>query len=232
VSQVTPVAPPTLVIGNRNYSSWSLRAWFFLSHCEIEFETVRLALDTADFAKQIATYSPTRQVPVLLHDGQTIWDSLAICEYAAENLTDLAGWPRSRDARAFARSIACEMHAGFAKLRSELPLNCRATGRSVVPGKHAGADIDRVIAIWNECRDRFADQGPWLFGEFGIADAMYAPVALRFRTYGVQTPGAAADWVEEITRHPSILSWTEAAKGECEVIEAEEVGADLCSPEH
>ncbi|MGI9264280.1 MAG: glutathione S-transferase family protein [Gammaproteobacteria bacterium] len=225
--QATQAGPPTLVIGNRNYSSWSLRAWFFLSHCKIEFETVRLALDTSDFAEQIATYSPTRRVPVLLHDGQTIWDSLAVCEYAAENLTACAGWPESREARALARSIACEMHAGFDSLRRELPMNCRASGRSVVTSKGTGDDIERIVAIWNECRGQFAEKGPWLFGEFGIVDAMYAPVALRFRTYGIQLQGAAADWVELIVRHPSIVAWTEAAMIESEVIESEEVGADL-----
>jgi glutathione S-transferase len=220
----SPVGLPTLVIGNRNYSSWSLRAWFFLSHHKIDFETMRLPLDTPGFAAQIIDYSPTRRVPVLLHDGQTVWDSLAICEYAAENLTVLPAWPESRDARAFARSISCEIHSGFDDLRRELPLNCRAMGRCVSPGTGASHDIERVISIWNEGRKRFGQQGPWLCGRFSIADAMYAPVALRFRTYGVDLPRTASDWVEEVATHPSIREWIQASANEDEVIESEEIG--------
>ncbi len=217
------VGRPTLVIGNRNYSSWSLRAWFFLKYHGIDFETLRLPLDTPGFAEHIANYSPTGKVPVLLHDGQTVWDSLAICEYAAESLAGISGWPESRDAQAFARSIACEIHAGFDDLRRELPLNCRATGRTVSVGAGARHDIERVLSIWTEGRTRFGHQGSWLCGEFSIADAMYAPVALRFRTYGVNLPRPASDWVAEVTGHPAIVEWTEASTKEVEVIESEEV---------
>ena len=220
----SPVGLPTLVIGNRNYSSWSLRAWFFLKYHDIGFETLRLPLDTPGFAKQIAKYSPTGRVPVLLHDGQTVWDSLAICEYAADNLAGVSGWPESRDARVFARSIACEIHAGFDDLRRELPLNCRAMNRCVSVGSGAGRDIERVVSIWTEGRTLFGHQGPWLCGEFSIADAMHAPVALRFRTYGMDLPDAAADWVAEVTGHPAIVEWTEASVKEVEVIESEEAG--------
>ena len=220
----SPVSLPTLVIGNCNYSSWSLRAWFFLKYHHIEFETLRLPLDTPGFAEQIVRYSPTRRVPVLIHDGQTVWDSLAICEYAAENLTGASGWPASRDARAFARSIACEIHAGFDDLRRELPLNCRATGRTVSVGPGARHDIERVLSIWTEGRTRFGHQGPWLCGDFSIADAMYAPVALRFHSYGVALPDAASEWVAEVTGHPAIVEWTDASAREIEVIESEEVG--------
>lgn len=213
-----------LVIGNRNYSSWSLRAWFFLRFHAIEFETVRLALDTPSFAAQVARYSPTGRVPVLEHDGRVVWDSLAICEYAAENLTKSPGWPGDPGARALARSVACEMHAGFADLRRELPLNCRARNRCVSPGPRAAGDIARVISIWNDSRQRYGEQGPWLFGEFSIADAMYAPVALRFMTYGFEPGGDAGAWVANIASHPAIIEWTDAAQTELEIIEAEEVG--------
>jgi len=219
-----PVGLPTLVIGNRNYSSWSLRAWFFLSHHKVDFETLRLPLDTPDFSAQIVEYSPTKRVPVLLHNGQKIWDSLAICEYAAENLATVSAWPESRNARAFARSISFEIHSGFDDLRRELPLNCRAMNRRVSPGPMAGQDIERVVSIWNEGRTRFGQQGPWLCGKFSIADAMYAPVALRFRTYGVDLPRTASEWVEEITSHSSIVKWMEASSNEHEVIESEEIG--------
>jgi glutathione S-transferase len=214
----------TLVIGNRNYSSWSLRAWFFLARSGVRFTTLRLPLDTVEFRRRIGDFSPSRRVPVLLDGERRIWDSLAICEYAAERFAGVRAWPDDVSARAFARSISCEMHAGFAALRGELPLNCRALGRRVTPSDAARRDIDRVLEIWLEARTRYGHAGPWLCGEFGIADAMYAPVALRFRTYGVPVAGAPAEWLDTVVADPVMLRWLEAAAGEPEVIAAEERG--------
>jgi glutathione S-transferase len=213
----------TLVIGNRNYSSWSLRAWLFLAHSGLPFDTVRLSLDTEDFRRRIGEYSPSRRVPVLLHGPRRVWDSLAICEYVAET-AGCRAWPDDDDARAFARAVSCEMHAGFAALRGELPMNCRARGRRVTPGADARRDIDRVCGIWREARDRFAAGGPWLFGDFTIADAMYAPVALRFVTYGVALEDGAQAFVDAVLADARMAEWLEAARAEPEVIGREEVG--------
>src|SRR3954470_1320089 len=175
-----------LTMGNRNYSSWSLRPWILMKHLGLEFAERVLPLDTPDFARAVATASPTRRVPVLSHGELLIWDSLAICEYACE----LAGrgWPAARAARAVARSVCAEMHSGFAILRSQWPMNARAQGRRTPPDRDRAADIARIEEIWSDCRRRFGSHGPWLFGEYSVADAMYAPVVLRFRTYREQ-PG-------------------------------------------
>lgn len=215
---------PTLVIGNRNYSTWSLRPWLFLRHHGVEFEEVRLPLDTDEFRDRILDFSPSGRVPVLVHMDHRIWESLAICEYASETFADVRGWPEGPPARAEARSVCCEMHAGFTALRNELPMNCRALGRRVTPSTSARRDIVRVVEIWERARQRYGAGGPWLYGNFGIADAMFAPVASRFRTYGIRLGGAAADWAEAILSHPAVQEWVEAAKAETEFIEADEVG--------
>jgi glutathione S-transferase len=215
---------PLLVIGNYNYSSWSLRAWFFLARSGVDFETLRLPLDTDEFRRRIRDYSPSGRVPVLLHGGRRIWDSLSICEYAVERWPGVQGWPEQSDARAFARSASCEMHAGFAALRAELPLNCRARGRRIETGTAARRDIDRVLGIWREARSEHGGGGPWLCGRFGIVDAMYAPVALRFLTYGIPVTGAAAEWAETVTGDAHMARWLAAASGETEIIAGEERG--------
>src|SRR5690349_2188644 len=171
-----------LTIGNQNYSSWSLRPWILMKHLGLAFSARVLPLDTPDFASTVAAISPTRRVPVLRHGELLIWDSLAICEYACE----LAGrgWPSERAARAVARSVCAEMHSGFGSLRSQWPMNARAQGRRTPPDPERDADVTRIEEIWTDCRRRFGADGPWLFGEYTVADAMYAPVVLRFRTYG------------------------------------------------
>ena len=213
-----------LVIGNRNYSSWSLRPWIFLRHNGVEFEEIRLPLDTDEFRQRIVELSPSRRVPVLLHGGKQIWESLAICEYAAESFTGVRGWPEEPAARSEARSIACEMHAGFAAMRHEMPMNCRALGRQIELSAEARRDVERVEAIWHDAVTRHGSGGPWLFGDFCIADAMFAPVAVRFRAYGIQPRDAAGEWMRSILSHPAMIEWMEAAAAEPEVIEAEEVG--------
>src|SRR5262245_30589737 len=175
----------TLVIGNKNYSSWSLRPWLLLKHAGVPFAEVRIPLHTRETHERIAHYSPSGRVPVLLDGTVRVWESLAICEYIAERFPEARGWPTDQHARAIARSVAAEMHAGFSALRAELPMNCRAKRAGVVPASAAQADIERVISIWHTCRETFGQDGPWLFGTFTVADAMFVPVALRFETYGV-----------------------------------------------
>ncbi|TPV94763.1 MAG: glutathione S-transferase family protein [Myxococcales bacterium FL481] len=212
----------TLVIGNRNYSSWSLRAYLMVQHCELPWTEIRLPLDTDTFERRIGELSPTRRVPVLRVGPTTIWDTLAIAEYLAERFPSL--WPEDAAARGFARCISAEMHAGFLPLREQMPMSCRARDRQVPITAELSADIARVEQIWSEGTQRFAGHGPWLCGEFSAADCMYAPVAFRFRTYGVAPSGRAGAYLERLLGHPEMIAWDEAARGESEVIEAAEVG--------
>ena len=213
-----------LIIGNKNYSTWSLRAWLVLSEAGIEFEEERLALDTEGFAEKIAKYSPVRHVPVLILDGETIWDTLAIAETVAEHWPDRKLWPSDPAARAHARCISAEMHSGFSVLREAMPMNCRAMGRRVSLPDALAAEIDRVFEIWSDCHRRYQSGGDWLFGEFSVADAMYAPVVLRFRTYGINLPQSAAAYPERLLQSESLQDWLAAAESEVEVIEKEEIG--------
>src|SRR5262245_39766780 len=178
------MSPVQLVIGNKNYSSWSMRPWLALQKAGIAFEEIRVSLYTDGHRDKILRYAPSGKVPILIEDGHAIWDSLAILEYLAERYRWL--WPEDRIERAHARSLSAEMHSGFRALRNQLPMNCRATSvRRVVPDAEAANDIARVQAVWTECRERARNAGPWLFGAFTNVDAMFVPVALRFHTYGV-----------------------------------------------
>lgn len=215
---------PKLYIGNRNYSSWSLRAWFLLSESGIEFEEERILLDTPEFAERASRVSPSGKVPVLMLDGQPVWDTLAIAETVAERWPDKALWPGTAAMRAHARSISAEMHAGFPALRESMPMNCRAMGRKVSLTDALAADVDRIFAIWAECSERYGSDGEWLFGKFSVADAMYAPVVFRFRTYGIDLPQAVGSYPERVLQSKCIQNWLAAAESETEVIEREETG--------
>ncbi|GGA69311.1 glutathione S-transferase [Arenimonas soli] len=211
----------TLVIGNKNYSSWSLRPWLLLRQAGVAFEEVRLPLDTPEFQARIGDWSPTGRVPVLHDHGQVVWDSLAICEYANERWLRGSGWPGDPGRRALARSVACEMHSGFPALRAQLPMNCRREPRERHWDQAAQRDIDRVQSLWSELRGQ-AGGGDFLFGRFGIADAMFAPVCVRFRGYGVPLAGAAADYVEAIYALPAMSEWLMAGRAESERVAHDE----------
>lgn len=207
-------ANPVFVIGSKNYSSWSLRPWLVLRVFGVAFEEIMLPLDTPEFYERIRGYSPTGRVPVL-HDGDIrVWDSLAIAEYANERWLDGRGWPRDIAARAFARSISAEMHSGFAALRSELSMNCRKRVKNHPVSKDAQADIARIKAIWREARERFGSSGPFLFGTFGIADAMYAPVVLRFVSYDVALDRVESAYADAILALPALQEWLAATVNE------------------
>jgi glutathione S-transferase len=212
----------SLIMGNRNYSSWSLRPWILMKHLGLAFSERVLPLDTPQFARDIVALSPTRRVPILRHGDLLIWDSFAICEYASE----LAhrGWPRDRAARAVARSACAEMHSGFGALRSQWPMNARARHRKTTDDETRGGEIARIQQLWAECRSRFGASGPWLFGEYSVADAMYAPVVLRFRTYGPQLGEVAASYVATTLADPHMREWIDAASAEPWTIEASEIG--------
>ncbi len=213
-----------LVIGNKNYSSWSLRAWLLLREAGIDFDEHRIALDVPGTAAEIAKFSDAGCVPVLLVDDHTIWDTLAIAETVAERWPEKSLWPDDPAARAHARAISAEMHSGFATLRSCMPMNCRAMGRKVPIPDELGTDIDRIIAIWSDCHRRYGEQGGWLFGDFSIADAMFAPVVLRFRTYGINLPESAGYYPHRLLESKAMQEWLAAAEAETEVIEREEIG--------
>lgn len=209
-----------LLIGNKNYSSWSLRPWLALTEFGIAFDEERIALFVGDYKARILAASPAGKVPVLIDGGLAVWDSLAIGEYVAEKFAETPVWPRDAQARALARCVSAEMHSGFANLRSQMPMNIRAShpGRGRTP--ESDADVARVIAIWNDCLARSG--GPFLFGGFCYADAMYAPVVTRFTTYGVALDGAARAYSERIWALPAMQDWKRAAIAEAEVIEAYE----------
>ena len=206
----------TLVIGNKNYSSWSLRPWLAMRQLGIDFNEVHIVLYTPESRQHIQRYSPAGKVPVLLDDTIAIWDSLAICTYLTEQFPTLHWLPETQAARALAYSISAEMHSGFQALRHHMPMNCRAK----LPGKgmnpEVQADIDRITAIWRECRQTHGANGSMLFGQFTIADAMFAPVALRFVTYDVHLDDVCGHYVQAILALPAMQDWLKAAEAEPE----------------
>lgn len=210
----------TLVIGNKNYSSWSMRPWVALKGARIAFEEVVIPLYTGAADKQkILDYSRAGKVPILVDDEVTVWDSLAIVEYAAERFPDAGLWPSDHAARAHARSVSAEMHSGFAALRDECGMNLHRPVGAKQLSDAAQADIARVQHIWTECRGRYGAGGPFLFGSFGAADAMYAPVVHRFRTYAIDVSAPVRAYMEAMLAHPAVQDWTRAALAETLIIE-------------
>jgi glutathione S-transferase len=220
------MSPIRLVIGNKNYSSWSLRAWLCLRKCNVEFDEVLIPLDTPEFAARIGDYSPTGRVPVLCHDGRTIWDSLAICEYINEAFADGNLWPQDLSSRSLGRCMVAEMHSGFMALRNEMPMNCRALNRRVPMDENLRADIDRLCSLWAAALTDHVQTGPWLLGEFSIADAMFAPVVMRFRNYGVQVPDLVQAYCDHLLADEDMQSWVERALQETWIVEADEAGSE------
>lgn len=213
---------PVLVIGNKNYSSWSLRPWLLLRHHGVEFDELRLNLDTDAFFAEIGRHSPTGKVPVLRDGTLTVWDSLAICEYANERWLQGQGWPDDMALRAQARAAAAEMHSGFAALRTQLPMNSRRAPDGYRWDAAAEADIQRIQQLWRGLRQDNRAHGDFLCGRFGIVDAMFAPVAIRFAGYGVALEQTAAAYVETLFALPAMCQWREAAAQETESIAATE----------
>ena len=216
------MAKPVLVIGNKNYSSWSMRAWLALKHIGIDFDEVRIPLYTEGSSEEIRKYSPSGKVPVYIGGGVRVWDSLSILEFLAEKHPSL--WPRDPRARAHARSVCAEMHSGFAALRNTLPMNARAGDRWVELGGDAVGDVERILEIWETCRSEHGKEGPWLFGSFTAADAMYAPVVLRLHTYGIEAGGLSTGYMETVLSDEYVREWIGGAEKEEEVIEKFEKG--------
>lgn len=217
------MAKPVLVIGNKNYSSWSFRPWLVLKQIGIDFEEIRVPLFMPGYKEKILQHSPAGRVPIYKEGNLVVWDSLAICEYLAEKESSL--WPASAEARANARAISAEMHSGFSALRNALPMNCRARGRKVQIADAVSQDIRRIQQMWCACRERHGSAGPWLFGSFSVADAMYAPVVSRFLTYGVECDSVCKQYMDSVLSNPHVKQWFADGATETEVIEEEEVGA-------
>lgn len=208
-----------LLIGNKNYSSWSLRPWLLLTVAGVPFEEELLPFHLDGWKKRVRAVNPAGQVPVLVHerdDGRrvVVWESLAICDYVARLRPEAGLWPTDPEALAFALSTSAEMHAGFSRLRQNMPMNVRKS----LPGRGMGegvqADIDRVTAIWRDARARFGGDGPFLFGAFSVADAMYAPVVFRFATYGADLDPVSAAYRDHMLGLPAMRAWAEAGAAE------------------
>lgn len=207
-----------LIIGNKNYSSWSLRPWLALKQMGVTFEEIRIPLYRPAFAEEIAAYSPAGRVPILLDGERAIWDSAAILSYMAECYPDLPWWPADLEARTLARCVSAEMHSGFFGLREHMPMNCKARfpGKGLTP--ESEKDIARVRQIWSGCRETYGSKGDFLFGTFSIADAMYAPVVLRFLTYGVEVNAVEQAYMDAVLALPAMQEWVQAGLAETEAM--------------
>jgi glutathione S-transferase len=213
-----------LIIGNKAYSSWSLRPWLALKHADADFTETRVPLYVHGYKEELLKYAPSGKVPILKHGAVTVWDSLAICEYLAELFPQAQLWPEDPAVRALARAVSAEMHSGFTAIRGAMPFNCRARGRHVPIDADIQKEIDRVLALWRDCRAQHGKGGPWLFGRFSIADAMFIPVASRFVTYSVPLDTVAQIYADTALEHPAVREWFTAAQQETEVMISNEVG--------
>ena len=209
-----------LVIGNKNYSSWSMRPWLALRANDIPFEEVLISLYSGAADKQrILDFSRSGKVPILVDGNVTVWDSLAIIEHIAERFPEMRLWPEHPAQRAHARSVSAEMHSGFAALRNECGMNLHRPVRAIELSADARANIARVEEIWRECRERHGQSGPFLFGAFGAADAMFAPVVHRFRTYAIEVTEETQRYMDAMIALPAFAEWTKAALAETIIIE-------------
>ena len=215
-----------LIIGNKNYSSWSLRPWLLLKHFDISFEEIRIPLFTGDFEATLARYTDAGKVPVLHDAGLAVWDSLAICEYISEQYLDGRGWPADTTARAEARSASAEMHSSFMQIREQMPMNCR--GRREIDFSAAIlSEIQRADALWQTLRAKYRSEGDWLCGGFSIVDCMYAPMASRFYSYRPELSSTSQAYVQRIIDHPQMRLWYCQALAEKEIIQQYQVGREI-----
>lgn len=213
----------TLIIGNKNYSSWSLRPWIFMKQNNIAFNEKRVALFTETSDEELSKYYSDSKVPVLQDGENIIWDSLSILEYLSENHLKATGWPEDIKARSIARSMSAEMHSSFMNLRNKLPMNCRKQFSDIQLSPDTKKEIERIKTLWRYCRREFGNNGEWLFGKYSIADAMYAPIALRFHGYHIPLDRVEADYVKSVLNQPAIIEWIEAGKAEKEIIGEDEI---------
>jgi len=212
-----------LIIGNKNYSSWSFRPWIAMKVAGIAFDETVISLNAPDFKAQVSPHSGTGKVPVLIDGGVKVWESLAILEHLADRFPDAGLWPSDSAARAHARTVSSEMHAGFLPLRRACPMNLWRPVKRRDLSDDATTNVRRIDALWADCRERFGAGGPFLFGAFGAADAMYAPVVSRFHTYDVAVGPAARAYMAAVMALPAWAEWTAAALQEPWVLPEDEV---------
>lgn len=212
-----------LIIANKNYSSWSLRGWLALKAFDVPFEEVVLPLFTDQFYSTLATYTPVKKVPVLVDNGISVWDSLAIAEYVNETYLDGKAWPSDAKQRATARSVVAQMHSGYHALRNEMPMNCRAK-RRVTLSEAAQKDVQDILSLWQQLRSEHQAQGHYLFGAFSLADAFFAPVVFRFASYGVELTDLASEYQQTMLTHPDMAAWFKASQEEPDIVDEGEVG--------
>lgn len=218
-----------LVIGNKNYSSWSLRPWILLKHKDIQFEETRIPLYQEGSHEELLKHSDSARVPVLKFGDTTVWDSLAICETIAELFPDKQCWPEDPAQRAQARAISSEMHSGFFEMRNTLHMNCRKSMIYSPVSAELQSEIARIQTIWTKCREQFHAAGNYLFGSFTIADAMYAPVVLRFNSYGIKCGGLVQEYMANMLGLPELRDWISAGQAEVEYMAQYEVSAALAN---
>ncbi|MEX1198979.1 MAG: glutathione S-transferase family protein [Pseudohongiellaceae bacterium] len=200
-----------LVIGDKNFSSWSMRPWLLLKNFDIPFQEVRVALYQANTAEKLGPLSPSLKVPALIHHDTTVWDSIAICEYISEALLDHRGWPAQARKRATARSVCAEMHSGFPHLQRDWPMNCQASVE-LFASEEISDEIARIDAIWSCCRRKHGSGGEYLFGRFSIADCMFAPMAVCFDAYGAPLTREARRYADTLLANPRVHQWVEAGR--------------------
>ncbi|MGO2510688.1 glutathione S-transferase family protein [Marinomonas polaris] len=212
-----------LIIGNKNYSSWSLRGWLALKAFNIPFEEIKLSLFSDEFHSELAKHSPVGKVPVLVDNDLSVWDSLAICEYINETYLDGKGWPEDKKNRAVARSVVADMHSGLFGIRNEMPMNCRAK-RRVELSDNAKKEVANLDNIWSDLRAKNAQNGDYLFGTFSLADVFFAPVIFRFSTYGITLSDAASAYYTTMLAHPDMQVWLKDSVTEVEIVSQAETG--------
>jgi len=207
-----------IVIGNKKYSSWSLRGWLAVRHTELPYEEIQLNLDTPDFYEKITRYSPARQVPTLIDDDTVVWDSAAIIDYCARLMPDKYWWPEDNKAYAMARSIFCEMHSGFAALRNHMPMNMQGRWTGLSLSEQVNKDVRRIEKIWTQCREQHGEGGDFLFGGFSAADMMFAPVVSRFITYDIPLNSVAGAYRDAVSAYSSFTEWHADASHETAIV--------------
>ena len=206
-----------LVIGNKNYSSWSLCPWLLLKMFDVDFEEIQIALYQDNTAEKLGPYSPSLKVPVLLHKEVTVWDSLSICEFISEEFISGAGWPVGSKRRASARSASSEIHSEFPRLKEEWPMNCKASWK-LKPSDELRNEIARIDANWSCCRRRFGENGNYLYGRFSIADCMFAPAAVCLDTYGAELSNEANAYLQTLLDNPFVQKWISLGRREQEAL--------------
>ena len=214
---------PRLIIGNYNYSSWSMRPWLFIRHHDLPIEITRLALFSEEFYKELGKHLSNSKVPLLIDDNLEVWDTIAILEYLAEKYPQTRGWPQDSQVCAVARSVCAEMHASFSAMRNEMPMNCRRYFPGYQISADANKDINRIQLIWNHCRQNYGSAGPWLFGRFSIADAMYAPVVMRFRSFDVELDNVSQAYCDTMNTSAAVIEWVENGRMEHETVSEDEI---------